>query len=106
MFVTFLKFAENRAAAPAFMAAHNAWIAQGFEEGAFLCVGSLQPAAGGAILARAESRADHDARIAADPFVSERIVTAETWEVDPKRTVPALDFLKEAAVAAETQNPG
>ncbi|MDK1389960.1 hypothetical protein ILFOPFJJ_06641 [Ensifer psoraleae] len=97
MFVTILRFAENRAAAPEFMAAHNDWIAQGFAAGAFLCVGSLQPAAGGAILAHGESRAAHDARIAADPFVVQGIVTAETYEIDPKRTVPALDFVKAAA---------
>lgn len=97
MFVTFLKFAENRAAAPEFMAAHNDWIAQGFADDAFLCVGSLQPAAGGAIIAHGESRADHDARIAADPLVVQGIVTAETYEIDPKRTVPALDFLKAPA---------
>jgi uncharacterized protein YciI len=96
MLVTFLKFAENRAAAPEIMAAHNDWIAQGFADGVFLCIGSLQPAAGGAILAHGESRADHDARIAADPFVVEGIVTAETYEIDPKRTVAALDFLKAA----------
>ena len=94
MFVTILKFAQNRAAAPDFMAAHNNWIAQGFADGAFLCVRALQPAAGGAILAHGESRADHDARIAADPFVAQGIVTAETHEIDPRRTVPALDFLK------------
>lgn len=93
MFVTFLKFAENRAAAPEFMAAHNDWISQGFEAGAFICVGSLQPA-GGAILANGESREDHDARIAADPFVVQGIVTAETHEISPKRTVAALDFVK------------
>lgn len=94
MFVTFLKFAENRAAAPEFMAAHNDWIAQGFADGAFLCVGSLLPAAGGAIIANGESRADHDARIAADPFVVQGIVTAETYEIDPKRTIAAIDFVK------------
>lgn len=94
MFVTFLKFAENRAAAQEFMAAHNDWIAQGFTDGVFLCVGSLQPAAGGAIIANGESRADHEARIAADPFVVQGIVIPETYEIDPKRTVAALDFLK------------
>jgi uncharacterized protein YciI len=97
MFITFLRFGENRAAAPEFMAAHNDWIAQGFADGAFLCVGSLQPAAGGAILAHGESRAAHDARIAADPFVMQGIVTAETHEIDPKRTIGALDFMKAPA---------
>lgn len=96
MFVTFLKFAENRAAAPRFMAAHNDWIARGFADGVFLCAGSLQSAAGGAILAHGESRADHEARIAADPFVERGVAVAETHEVDPKRTVAALDFLKAA----------
>ncbi|THV12439.1 hypothetical protein E9677_16840 [Rhizobium rhizophilum] len=40
MFVTLLKFSENRATAPEFMVAHNNWVAQGFADGAFLCVGS------------------------------------------------------------------
>ena len=60
----------------------------------FLGVGSLQPAAGGAILAQGESRSAHDARLAADPFVVHGIVTAETHELDPKRTIDAFDFLK------------
>lgn len=94
MFVTFLKFSDNRAAAPEFMPAHNDWIAQGFADGVFVCVGSLQPNAGGAVLAHGESRTNHDARIAADPFVLEGIVTAETYEIDAKRTVADLDFLK------------
>lgn len=97
MFITFLRFADNRAAAPDHMTAHNDWIDRGFAEGAFLCVGSLAPAAGGAILARAPSRAEHDARIAADPFVIQGIVTAETHEIDPKRTLPALDLLTSPA---------
>lgn len=97
MYITFLKFSENRAAAPEFMTAHNDWIARGFADGAFLCVGSLQPAAGGAILATGESRAAHEVRIAADPFVAQGIVVAETHEFDPKRTVAALDFLRASA---------
>lgn len=96
MFVTFLKFAENRAAAPDFMAAHNDWIAQGFADGVFLFVGLLQPAAGGAILAHGVSRAEYEARVAADPFVAQHVVTAETYEIDLKRTVPALDFVRAA----------
>lgn len=97
MFITFLKFSENRAAAPEFMAAHNDWIAQGFADGKFLCVGSLLPGAGGAILSHHESRAELDARLANDPFVVHGIVSAEVHEIDPKRTVPSLDFLKASA---------
>ena len=93
MFITLLKFAGNRAAAPEFMAAHNEWIAKGFADGVFFCVGSLTPAAGGAILAHGESREGHEARVAADPFVVHGIVAAEIYEVDPKRTAEALNFL-------------
>ncbi len=94
MFVTLLKFSENRAAAATHMAAHNAWLAQGFADGVFICAGSLRPAAGGAIMANGESRADHDARIAADPFVIHGIVIPETIEIEPARTIDALAFLK------------
>ena len=97
MFVTFLKFAGNRTAAPDYLAAHSDWLARGFAGGAFLCAGTLMPAAGGAILARGESRAEHDARIATDPFVVRGVVVAETHEIDPKKTAPALDFLKVSA---------
>ena len=94
MFVTLLKFSENRSAAPEFMTAHNDWIAQGFSDGVFLAVGSLHPEAGGAILAHGESRETHQARIQKDPFVVENVVTPETYEIDLKRTTPGLDFLK------------
>ncbi|EIM77770.1 hypothetical protein H7H48_10425 [Nitratireductor sp. B36] len=95
MFVTLLKFAENRSAAGEFMAGHNEWIAKGFADGVFLSVGSLD-LGGGAVIAHGESREAHDARIAADPFVEHGVVSAETYEIDPKRTVPALAFTKVA----------
>ena len=93
MFVTFLRFAADRSRAQQFMAAHNAWVDQGLADGAFLCVGSLQPGLGGAILAAGEDRAAHDARIAADPFVAEGIVIPETHQIAVNRTAPALAFL-------------
>jgi uncharacterized protein YciI len=92
MFITLLKFAGNRAAAPKVMALHNEWIAKGFADGVFLCVGSLTSGGGGAIVAHE----DHEARVAADPFVMQGIVDAEIYEVDPKRTAEALDFLSAA----------
>lgn len=96
MFITYLRFAANRAAAPAFMAAHNAWIERGFAEGAFLGTGSITGGGGGVILARGETRADHEARLREDPFVAEGIVTAETEEVDLRRTGSILAGLSES----------
>ncbi|NHF72575.1 YciI family protein [Paracoccus xiamenensis] len=97
MFITFLEFSDNKTAASEFMAAHNDWIAQGFAEGKFLCVGSLSPAAGGAIISHGESRDELEARVATDPFVVHGVVSAEIREIDAKRTIPALNFLKEPA---------
>lgn len=95
MFVVLLKFSDNKTAAPEHMAAHNSWIAQGFTDGVFQCVGSLRPATGGAVLVHGESREALEARVRADPFVIHDVVTADIQEIELKRTVSALDFLKE-----------
>ena len=94
MYVVLLKFSGNRSKAPDLMDGHNAWIRDGFEAGVFLAVGSLQPNAGGGILAHGTTREALDARIAADPFVAEGVVTADVLEITPARTDPRLDFLK------------
>ena len=43
MFVILLKLSENKSKASEFMDGHNEWIKQGFEDGVFFLVGSLQP---------------------------------------------------------------
>lgn len=93
MFVVFLRFSAAKAKAPELMAGHNAWIAEGFEDGVFLTVGGLQPAAGGAILAHGEDRETLTARVARDPFVAEDVVKPEIFEISPARADPRLDFL-------------
>ncbi len=97
MFVVTLKFAANKAAAPRLMEGHNAWIQQGFEDGVFLLTGSLNPAAGGAVLAHGVTRAEIEARVAADPFVAEQVVSADIMEIAPGRLDQRLAFLKGAA---------
>ncbi|WP_417825158.1 YciI family protein [Thalassospira lucentensis] len=93
MFTVFLRFAEHRARAPEFMDGHKAWIKQGFDDGVFLMVGSLQPNMGGAILAHAIARDALEARVKNDPFVVEGIVTAEILEITPVRADERLNFL-------------
>ena len=75
------------------MAAHNAWIARGFDEGVFLLVGSLKPQGGGAILVAGSDRAALEQRIADDPFVQEGIAIPEIQEIAPARTDERLSFL-------------
>lgn len=93
MFVVLLRFSNNKARAAELMAAHNAWIQQGINDGVLLLVGSLQPAAGGALLAHGVSRADLDARVRQDPFVDAGVVRAEILEIAPKRADARLGFL-------------
>jgi len=93
MFVVLLRFSDNKARAAELMAAHNAWIQQGIDDGVLLLVGSLQPAAGGALLAHGVSRADLDARVRQDPFVEAGVVLAEIFEIAPNRVDARLGFL-------------
>lgn len=93
MFIVFLKFSENKANAGEFMEGHNAWLKKGFDDGAFLLAGSLQPKAGGGILAQAGSREEIEARVALDPFVAENVVSAEIHELTPAKADDRLSFL-------------
>lgn len=93
MFIIFLKFSGNKAKAPQFMDGHKEWIKNGLSEGIFLLVGSLQPSAGGGILAHNISRPDLEKRVQADPFVAQNIVDAEIFELSPAQADPRLAFL-------------
>lgn len=97
MYIITLNLTEKKSKAAEYMAAHNEWIAKGFDDGAFLVVGSLKPQGGGAILAVANNRAQLEERLAADPFVAEGIATPHIQEVAPGRTDARLAFLKGAA---------
>jgi uncharacterized protein YciI len=92
MFIVTLRFAD-KSKAPAHMEAHNIWLRHGFDEGIFLLSGSLQPSAGGVILAHGVSHTDLEQRVAGDPFVVEGVVTAEIAEISPGRTDARLAFL-------------
>lgn len=93
MFLVTLKFSASKAKAAQFMDGHNAWIRRGFDDGVFLLTGSLQPAAGGAVLAHNVSRADLETRVKDDPFVAEDVVQAEIVEIKPGKTDERLAFL-------------
>jgi uncharacterized protein YciI len=94
MFIVLLRFAENSGQAGALMAAHNAWIQHGFDDGIFLLVGSLPPASGGAIMASGVSADELRRRVQLDPFVAHGVVTAEIIEIAPNRLDERLQFLQ------------
>lgn len=93
MFIVLLRLTEHKDKAPQFMDGHTAWIQRGMDDGVFMLVGSLEPKAGGAILAHGTARAALEARVKEDPFVAEGVVSAEIIEVTPARTDARLRFL-------------
>ncbi|MCP4766803.1 MAG: hypothetical protein GY875_11095 [Gammaproteobacteria bacterium] len=93
MFIVFLRFSDNKSQAGEFMEGHNSWIKSGFEDDVFLLAGSLQPNAGGAIVAHNTSLADLQGRVNLDPFVAQNVVTAEIEEITPAKTDERLAFL-------------
>ncbi|MCC2605798.1 YciI family protein [Planctobacterium marinum] len=93
MFIVFLTFSENKAQAGELMAAHNAWLQQGFDDGVFLLAGSIKPGKGGSIIAHNTAVDKLQHRIAQDPFVEQRVVTAEIHEIAPSKIDSRLAFL-------------
>ena len=93
MFVVLLKFSSNKGQAGRFMDGHREWIQRGLDDGVFLLVGSLQPDLGGGIVAFNTSLPDLQSRVNADPFVAEKVVSAEILEIAPARVDERLQFL-------------
>ena len=93
MFILLLKFSENKEQAGRFMDGHNDWIKRGFDDGVFLVVGSLQPQLGGGIVAHNTSLPDLQTRVDNDPFVIEKVVSAEILEITPAKADERLNFL-------------
>ncbi len=93
MFVVLLKFSANKEQAGQFMAGHKERIKRGFDDGVFLLAGSLQPNLGGGILAHNTSLAELRDRLANDPFVAEKVVSAEILEITPAMSEERLNFL-------------
>lgn len=93
MFIVLLSFAVNKSRAGEFMKGHNEWLKRGFDDGVFLLSGSVQPNRGGAILADSASLPELQRRVNEDPFVAEKVVTAEILEITPLKADARLQFL-------------
>lgn len=93
MFIVLLNFSDNKGQASQFMEGHKEWIKRGFDDDVFLLVGSIQPNSGGGIVAHNTSRAQLQSRVNSDPFVAEKVVSAEIIEITPTRFDERLAFL-------------
>lgn len=90
MFIVLLRFSHEKSKAGELMAGHKAWLERGFDDGVFVLAGTLQPSAGGGLVAVNTSRSELEARVNADPFVAEGVVSAEIHELTPSRVDPRL----------------
>lgn len=93
MFIVLLKFSDNKGKAGQLMEGHKEWIKRGFDDGLFLLVGSLQPNVGGGIVAHNTSLSALQSRVNMDPFVAEKVVTAEILEITLAKADARLNFL-------------
>lgn len=93
MFIIFLKFSSNKEKARDFMEAHMKWVQQGFSDGIFLLTGSIKPGLGGTVLVHNISLSELKKRVDEDPFVSEKIVSAEILEIDLGKVDSRFQFL-------------
>ena len=93
MFIVLLKFSDNKSRAGQYGEGHKSWLQRGFDDGVFLLAGSLQPNLGGGIIADNLLFEDLETRVNDDPFVKEKVVSAEIIEITPSRADPRLEFL-------------
>lgn len=93
MFFVMLEFSKNKSAAAEHMEGHKQWIQQGFDDGVFLMVGSLQPNLGGGVFAHNTVLPELEKRVGEDPFVAQDVVTAKIIEFSPSRTEDRMSFL-------------
>ncbi|WP_444914244.1 YciI family protein [Microbulbifer sp. TRSA007] len=93
MFVILLKFSEKKSQAAKYMTGHREWLQKGFDDGVFILSGSIKPGIGGGILAFNTTYEELLIRVEQDPFVSEKVVSADVIEIDSSKASPQLEFL-------------
>ena len=71
------KVSRDKAKANQIMDGHLSWLMDRFAKGTFLVAGTIEPKAGGAMLAHNPTLEQIQAIIKGDPFVSDGVVSAE-----------------------------
>jgi len=93
MFIIQLTFSDNKSQAKDFMEGHKKWLQTGFDKGIFVLSGSLQPNAGGGLIAVDVSKQEIEEIVAEDPFVIENVVKPKIIELAPSKADERLSFL-------------
>jgi uncharacterized protein YciI len=93
MFVIELIYTAELSAIDANMRAHMAWLNEQYAAGRFLVSGRQVPRTGGIILALGESRAQIEAIVREDPFVSRGLADVRVIEFRASQRAESLDAL-------------
>ncbi|MEU9924871.1 YciI family protein [Streptomyces griseoluteus] len=97
MFVLELTYTAPLDAVDAALAAHVAWLDEQYDKGLFLASGRKNPRDGGVILAVADSRAQIEAVVAEDPFVTAGVCEYRVTEFTATKTAPELARYRQSA---------
>jgi uncharacterized protein YciI len=90
MFVILLTYVKPLDVIDSLMRKHMAWLNAQYANGTFVVSGRRVPRTGGVIIARGIERAQLDAIVAADPFVSSGAATVEVIEFNASQSAEAL----------------
>lgn len=92
MFILSLTYTAELSEVDRHIEPHMNWVKDGYDSGVFLASGRKNPRTGGVIFARG-TRAEIDARVAADPFTTHGVADYEITEFAVTRTAPGLEEL-------------
>ena len=90
MFIVMLKYKKPVTQVDEVVAAHRAFLDEGYKKDYFLASGPLNPRNGGVILTRALPRTTLDAVLQNDPFYREGIADYEVIEFDPVKCTAGM----------------
>ncbi|AMO50128.1 Uncharacterized conserved protein YciI, contains a putative active-site phosphohistidine [Kosakonia oryzendophytica] len=90
MFIVMLKYKTSLNQVDDVVAAHRAFLDEGYEKNYFLASGPMNPRSGGVILTRALPRTTLDAVLQNDPFYREGIADYEVVEFDPVKCTAGM----------------
>jgi uncharacterized protein YciI len=93
MFIVLVHYIRPLEEVEALLAEHRRYLDEQYAKGLFLASGPQVPRTGGAILARAASRAELEGALSIDPFRAAGVATYEIIEFAPNKFVPELGGL-------------
>jgi uncharacterized protein YciI len=73
------------------LAEHLAWLNAGHAAGHFIAWGPREPRDGGLIFIKAASRAEAEAMLASDPFITEGLAELSIIQWTPRMAFPGLE---------------